>query len=207
MVFNTYEILKNYLNEGKILIAIDSNVEGTKLPAHLMNSIQVKLNLSYRFNTSVFDIDDVKKEVRIDLGFNGDRFLCIIPFKSIYYVAMADNPLDGVEIVENTPIELLELSYMLELDADRQSELKSKQIDFMASIPTEKAQEIQKRLPTQRKISNSVKEEAFNELLRMLSNEDLRGKFEEVNSLVHKRIEKPSITNPSSKKPSSKNKV
>lgn len=140
----TKEILNNYLAEGKILIAIDSNTQGTVLPSHLMKSIQVKLNLSYTFKTNVFTIDDEKVEV--DLSFQGVRTLCRLPLESIYYVAMANNPLDGVEIIEHLPIELLEMSYEMSLHEDEMMELKEKQIDFMSEIPEGKASEIESRL-------------------------------------------------------------
>ena len=140
----TREILNNYLEEGKILIAVDSNVEGVVLPSHLMNSIQVKLNLSHSFKTSIFTIDDEKVEV--DLAFQGVRTLCRLPLESIYYVAMASDALNGVEIVENMPIELLELSYELSMHEEREIELKEKQIDFMSEIPKGKASEIESRL-------------------------------------------------------------
>jgi hypothetical protein len=182
----TSQILKNYLEHGKILIAIDSRVQNVQLPTHLMNSIQVKLNLSYHFQTKVFEIDDVKEEVRIDLGFNGERFLCVIPFQSIYYVAMANTPLDGVEIIENMPIQLLELSYLLE----RESQDREKQIDFMASIPKDKALEIEKKMP-KKEIDQSIKDQAFDEFMHLLGNAEIREKFEEINALNHKITKKP----------------
>ncbi len=160
-MINVKELLENYLAEGKILIAIDSNVEGVVLPDHLMNSIQVKLNLSYRFATNIFEIDEEK--VRIDLSFSGSRFLCVIPFKSIYYVAMAEDPLNGVEVIDNMPIELLELSYQLETQAEKNKEIENKQIDFLANIPIEKAMQIEKNIeltPSKKSKSTSRKTSA-----------------------------------------------
>lgn len=138
-------LLKNYLEEGKILIVIDSQVEGVKLPEHLMNLIDVRINLAYHFKTRIFEIDDEK--VTIDLGFNGVRFECVFPFESIWYVAMADDAYNGIQIIENTPIEMLEAQYLLDQADAKKRELDEKQIDFLTSIPKAKASEIQKRLP------------------------------------------------------------
>lgn len=105
-------VLEEYLDRGKVLIAIDSNVDGVVLPQNLMNSIQVKLNLSRSFQTNIFEIDDEK--IIVDLSFGGVRVVCVIPFRSIYYIASVDDHLNGVDILENMPIELLELSESLE---------------------------------------------------------------------------------------------
>jgi stringent starvation protein B len=139
-------LLKNYLDEGKILIIVDSQVEGVKLPDHLMNLVDVRINLSYHFNTRIFEIDDEK--VVIDLGFNGVRFECVFPFESIWYVALVEDVHNGVQIVENTPIEMLEAQYLLDQADAKKRELENKQIDFLTSIPKIKASEIEKRLPT-----------------------------------------------------------
>jgi stringent starvation protein B len=105
-------LIQEHLDKGTILILVDSCVEGVSLPKHLMNSIQVRLNLSRAFKTNIFKMDDEK--VIVDLGFNGERVVCVLPYKAIYYIATADDPLNGFGISENTPIELLELSESLE---------------------------------------------------------------------------------------------
>lgn len=105
-------VLQEYLDKGTVFILVDSNVEGVSLPQHLMNSLQVKLNLSRAFKTNIFKMDDEK--VIVDLGFNGERVVCMMPYKSIYYIASADDHLNGFEISENLPIELLELSASIE---------------------------------------------------------------------------------------------
>lgn len=180
------ELLQNCLTEGKILIAIDSNVEGVVLPKHLMNSIQVKLNLSYSFATNVFEIDEEK--IRIDLSFSGSRFLCVIPFTSIYYVAMAEDPLNGVEIVENMPIELLELSYELEILAEKNKEIESKQIDFLSSISIEKATKIKKNIKKKSKPLNSKKQlekKLFDDFMHLIAESQIQDQLRDINSKLH----------------------
>jgi len=110
-------LLQEYLDKGTILILVDSYVEGVSLPKYLMNSIQVKLNLSRAFKTNIFKMDDEK--VIVDLGFNGERVVCVLPYKSIYYIATADDQLNGFGISENMPIELLELSESIEQEESK----------------------------------------------------------------------------------------
>jgi stringent starvation protein B len=199
-MINVKELLENYLAEGKILIAIDSNVEGVVLPDHLMNSIQVKLNLSYRFATNIFEIDEEK--VRIDLSFSGSRFLCVIPFTSIYYVAMAEDPLNGVEVIENMPVELLELSYQLETQAEKNKEIENKQIDFLANIPVEKAIQIEKNIElspskksSSRKTSAStavsskpkkeLEDKLFDDFMKLVAEYEIQDQLRDISSKLH----------------------
>jgi hypothetical protein len=198
-MINVKELLENYLAEGKILIAIDSNVEGVVLPDHLMNSIQVKLNLSYRFATNIFEIDEEK--VRIDLSFSGSRFLCVIPFTSIYYVAMSEDPLNGVEVIDNMPIELLELSYQLETQAEKNKEIENKQIDFLANIPIEKAMQIEKNIeltPSKKSKSTSRKTSAassrpkkeledklFDDFMKLVAEYEIQDQLRDISSKLH----------------------
>jgi hypothetical protein len=166
------ELICCYLDAGKILIIVDSTVDGVLLPNHLMNSIQVKLNLSWSFKSKIFEIDESKKQVRVDLGFKGERFICVLPFASIWYVAMANAPLDGVEIVENMPIEFLELSYHLELQAQKKNVLIEKQIDFMDAIPKDKAQSIELKMHSSNLRSSesniSIEEKLFNDFMTLV---------------------------------------
>jgi hypothetical protein len=200
-MINVKELLENYLAEGKILIAIDSNVEGVVLPDHLMNSIQVKLNLSYRFATNIFEIDEEK--VRIDLSFSGSRFLCVIPFTSIYYVAMAEDPLNGVEVVEHMPIELLELSYQLETQAEKNKEIENKQIDFLSNIPIEKAMQIEKNIEISPKKSKSssrqkssssaatsnakkeLEDKLFDDFMKLVAEYEIQDQLRDISSKLH----------------------
>jgi stringent starvation protein B len=193
---NVKELLNNYLDSGKILIAIDSNTEGVVLPDAYKNSIQVKLNLSRKFNTTVFEITEEK--VTVDLTFSGKKFMCEIPFTSIYYVAMAEDPLNGVEVVENMPIELLELAYQLELASEDRRNAEDKDIDFLSSIPADKADKIEKDLGLSPRASElakrtpggslskkQIEDDMFDSFMELLAREELRDAMANVSSKVH----------------------
>jgi len=101
----TYELLKSHFENGKTLIMIDSSKEGVVLPTNLMDTKRVKL--SFKNGLKDFDLNESKAEIKVCLSFKGEPFSCTIPFDSIYYVAMADEVLDGDFIRENAPIEIL----------------------------------------------------------------------------------------------------
>lgn len=185
---NVKELLNNFLDNGKIIIAIDSNTEGTVLPDFLQNSIQVKLNLSHKFHTTVFEIDDDK--VTVDLTFSGNKFMCTIPLKSIYYVAMAAEPLDGIEIVENMPFELIKLSYELALAEEADMELEDKTIDFLSNIPSDKAEAISKNLQLEEDIvkpstDSDLSNKLFADFMSMVSHDRVRESLSDIATKIH----------------------
>lgn len=104
MTTSIKNIFEQHLDQGKLVFWTDSRKPNVALPSHLMNRMDVRLNLSRSFNTKIFELTDT--HIRIDLGFNGVRFLCEIPFSAVYFVAMADNPEVGVEFPENFPDEI-----------------------------------------------------------------------------------------------------
>jgi|LauGreDrversion4_2_1035121.scaffolds.fasta_scaffold00118_21 hypothetical protein len=185
---NVKELLNNFLDNGKIIIAIDSNTEGTVLPDFLQNSIQVKLNLSHKFHTTVFEIDDDK--VTVDLTFSGNKFMCTIPLKSIYYVAMAEEPLDGIEIIENMPFELIKLSYELALAEEADMELEDKTIDFLANIPSDKAEAISKNLQIDEdsvkpSTTSDLSNKLFADFMSMVSHDRVRESLSDIATKIH----------------------
>jgi len=104
---NTKQIFVNHLSYGKTFFIVYTEKEGVVLPDHLMAESEAKLTLSKDFDTTVFKMDATK--LQVDLSFGGQKFLCTIPFNSIYYIAMAHSPFDGTEIQENAPESTLEL--------------------------------------------------------------------------------------------------
>lgn len=192
---NVKELLNNYLEQGKILIAVDSNIEGTVLPDYLKNSIQVKLNLSHKFDTTVFEIDEDK--VTVDLSFSGKKFMCSIPFAAIYYVAMAEDPLNGVEIIENMPFELLKLSYEITLAAEAEREIEDKDIDFLSNIPAEKADSINKNLGLDERAAELTRrgkpmpsksdaiDKMFDEFMELVKHDGIRESLSDISGKIH----------------------
>jgi len=104
MTTSIKNIFESFLDQGKLVICIDSRKPNVNLPPQLMDRFNVRLNLSRHFQTKIFEITET--QIRIDLGFNGVRFLCEIPFSSIYYVALAENTNIGIEFPENSPDEI-----------------------------------------------------------------------------------------------------
>ena len=93
-------LLSNFVAAGKVLVFIDSTVEGVDLPEHLMGKILIRLNIGTNFK---HPLTITSKQSSIRLSFGGVEHDCKIPHKSVYYAAMADRPLYGVEIIEHTP--------------------------------------------------------------------------------------------------------
>lgn len=104
---NTKQIFVNHLSYGKTFFIVNTKAKGVVLPDHLMAESEAKLSLSKDFDTTVFEMDATK--IKVDLAFGDKKFLCTIPFNSIYYIAMAHSPFDGVQIDENAPKQTLEL--------------------------------------------------------------------------------------------------
>ena len=83
------------LEQGLTRIHIAPQTEGVCLPEHLMTAELVPLNLSYRFQVPVFDIDDWG--IRVELSFSQQPFLCEIPWNCI-------TSLQGTELCFDTSV-------------------------------------------------------------------------------------------------------
>ncbi len=139
------DILLSYLNEGKTMIVLDSRKEGVELPPHLMNLLQVKLNLSYRFANKIFEITD--DQIKVNLSFGGKTFTCVIPMDAIYYIALYETS-EGTPFLEDMPEIFVQMAQ--ELDDVDFEDLEEKDmpnsINFLANIPPKKSKEIVQRL-------------------------------------------------------------
>jgi hypothetical protein len=153
MSYHKRQILLDLLNEGKVMIILDSNKEGTVLPTKLMNLLQVKLNLSYRFENDVFEISD--DQIKVDLSFNGKKFLCTIPMDSIYYMS-AFGDLEGVPFLEDMPEIFIEMAKELE-ELDALDDTKDNEIDFLSNIPLGEAVKVKNSLLASAKKSKKSK--------------------------------------------------
>jgi stringent starvation protein B len=115
MMINTLKmtatLLRNFVEAGKILILVDSTTDGVELPEHILGFIRVKLNLSKSFKGP---LEIGERETRVTLSFGGKPYKCVLPHHAIYYVAMADDPLSGVEIPQHTPIQIKDLNDAIE---------------------------------------------------------------------------------------------
>ena len=77
--------LEHLMDQGKVLVHINARLPGVILPAHLEGQAVVPLNLSHLFNLDVFELDD--ETVRANLSFQGERFLCVLPWPSIFAIS------------------------------------------------------------------------------------------------------------------------
>jgi len=124
MNLNKKDIIEECLSYGKNFLVLNPKIEGTILPDYLMEKMPVKLSLSYKFDLKVFELTET--ELKVDLSFNNDKFLCTIPLDSIFLIA-----------VENTEINYFfgeslpkELDYLIEEFIIKEVEKKSNEIDF-----------------------------------------------------------------------------
>jgi stringent starvation protein B len=164
------QILEQFLSEGKTMIIIDSTKPGVSLPTHLMNLLQVKLNLSYKFATTVFEISDEK--IIVDLSFASKKFDCVIPLDSIYYIALADS-LEGVPFLEDMPEIFIQMAQELEELEELEEEEAPNQIDFLSNIPIESSKKIVNHLraPVKRATTTARKTKIKDNLQKLKNNE------------------------------------
>jgi hypothetical protein len=103
-------VLEARLEDGLVQIRLDSNISGVVLPDFLMDRVQVTLNLSYAFRSDVFVIDEIG--VRITLSFSGRKFLCVLPWSSLYFMQSLDAQREVVGeadiFIESVPKGILE---------------------------------------------------------------------------------------------------
>lgn len=100
------EALLQYLDGGMTTIIMHTFSPKTVLPQHLLNKIKITLNLSYRFDTDIFEITD--QHVKIKLTFSNKKHLCVLPLESIYFIFHPEAFMDGTGFQESFPIKYLE---------------------------------------------------------------------------------------------------
>lgn len=74
-------VLEKLLEQGMVLVTLDTRVEGVLVPDHLQGDPQLRLNLSYRFGLPMETSDE---EVMATLTFSGVPYQCHLPWQSIY---------------------------------------------------------------------------------------------------------------------------
>lgn len=77
------EVIEKLLEEGMVLVTLDSRAAGVRVPSHLCGDAQLRLNLSYRFGLPM-EIDD--EGINATLTFAGEPFACRIPWETIYLI-------------------------------------------------------------------------------------------------------------------------
>ena len=74
-------VLEKLLEQGMVLVTLDTRADTVQVPDHLGGDPQLRLNLSYRFGLPM-DCDDTG--VTATLTFQGVPFECYLPWKAIY---------------------------------------------------------------------------------------------------------------------------
>ena len=70
-----------FLAEGRVLVQLDSRVEGVQVPDHLRGDPALRLNISGRFGLPL-EVDDIG--IHATLTFQGDPFECELPWTAVY---------------------------------------------------------------------------------------------------------------------------
>lgn len=73
--------LLSLLDEGMVLVRIDASRSDVDVPAHLLGTPGLALNLSRRFRGP---LEVGPLEVRATLSFNGVQHTCVLPYDAIY---------------------------------------------------------------------------------------------------------------------------
>lgn len=74
--------LLEMLDEGWVLIEVDPSRPGVELPPHLREERAVGLNIGHGIRASVFEVGPLA--IRADLSFQGQRYLCVLPWPSVF---------------------------------------------------------------------------------------------------------------------------
>jgi len=75
------ELLESLLEQGMVMVRLNSNAEGVNVPPQLRNDEQLGLNLSYRFQGPLFIHDE---GIEATLSFAGVPYACTLPFSAVY---------------------------------------------------------------------------------------------------------------------------
>ncbi len=76
------------LDEGMVLVRIDASRPAVDVPAHLLGTPGLALNLSRRFRGA---LEVGPLEVRAALSFNGVQHTCVLPYDAIYLMQSHSN--------------------------------------------------------------------------------------------------------------------
>lgn len=75
------ETVVEFTRHGETMLILDPRQPGVQVPEHLRGERELRLKVSYRYNTGALLISD--EGVRQTLSFNGELFACSIPWASL----------------------------------------------------------------------------------------------------------------------------
>ncbi len=76
------QAFERLIDEGMVLVTLDSRRPGVSVPPHHQGDVQLGLNFSHRFYTGDFAYDE--RGVRASLSFRGEPFFCDIPWSAVF---------------------------------------------------------------------------------------------------------------------------
>ena len=80
--------LEHMLSQGKVMVFINSNVRGVKLPENLLSGVVVPVIMSDYYPG--IDLEWNQRSVSATLRFGGEPFRCKIPYSSIEHMEMRE---------------------------------------------------------------------------------------------------------------------
>jgi stringent starvation protein B len=95
--------LKRLLDDGMVMIVLDSRIEEVVVPEEFKNIPDLRLNLSWNFGLPM-KIND--HGIFTTLTFSGKKFDCIIPWNAIFVVVPHRNG-KPIYFPESTPLDIL----------------------------------------------------------------------------------------------------
>lgn len=76
------QAFERLIDEGMVLVTLDSRRPGVSVPPHHRGDAQLGLNFSHRFYVDDFTYDE--QGVRASLSFRGEPFFCDIPWSAVF---------------------------------------------------------------------------------------------------------------------------
>src|SRR5438270_13928260 len=86
------------------MIHVDARREGVSVPAQFADDPHLRLNLSYRYGISDFEVGE--ERVVATLSFGGRSFKCVVPWSAVFAVTSQVTG-DGQVWPEDIPAEVL----------------------------------------------------------------------------------------------------
>jgi stringent starvation protein B len=76
------EAFERLVDDGMVLVNLDSRTKGVNVPEHHRGDPQLGLNFSHRFYTGDFEYDE--RGLRSTLSFRGEPYFCDIPWAAVF---------------------------------------------------------------------------------------------------------------------------
>jgi stringent starvation protein B len=78
------QTLLAFLSRGVAMVHLDARQEGVSVPDQFKSDAHLRLNLSYRYGLSDFEVGD--EAISATLSFGGRPFYCVLPWDAVFAV-------------------------------------------------------------------------------------------------------------------------